>query len=114
MWNELKNIWEKIREMKETQWMSVQPRKLRQDIESLSAQLKELPNSFKQYASFEHVRSLLKMYSKVNASIVELKSEAIKERHWRMLMRKLNVNWSLSELQLGKVIWCFMSGSLLC
>lgn len=35
--------------------------------------------------------------------IVELKSDALKERHWRALMRKLRVNWVLSELSLGQV-----------
>lgn len=35
--------------------------------------------------------------------IVELKSEALKERHWKTLMRKLHVNWVLSDLSLGQV-----------
>lgn len=35
--------------------------------------------------------------------IIELKSDALKERHWRQLMRKLRVNWLLSELSLGQV-----------
>ena len=35
--------------------------------------------------------------------IVELKSEALKERHWKTLMRKLRVNWVLSDLNLGQV-----------
>jgi len=33
--------------------------------------------------------------------VVELKSEAVKERHWKQLMRRLRVNWVLSELTLG-------------
>ena len=33
--------------------------------------------------------------------ITELKSEAVKERHWKQLMRRLRVNWVLSELTLG-------------
>lgn len=35
--------------------------------------------------------------------IVELKSDALKERHWKQLMRKLRVNWVLSDLTLGQV-----------
>lgn len=35
--------------------------------------------------------------------VVELKSEALKERHWKQLMRRLNVNWVLPELTLGQV-----------
>lgn len=35
--------------------------------------------------------------------IVELKSEALKERHWKQLTRRLGVSWTLSELTLGHV-----------
>ena len=33
--------------------------------------------------------------------VVDLKSDAVKERHWKQLMRRLHVNWVLSELSLG-------------
>lgn len=35
--------------------------------------------------------------------IVELKSEALKERHWKQLTKRLGVRWVLSELTLGHV-----------
>ena len=35
--------------------------------------------------------------------VVELKSEALKERHWKQLMRRLRVTWVLSDLNLGQV-----------
>jgi len=31
---------------------------------------------------------VLQLYTKVNMLIVELKSEAVKERHWKQLMRR--------------------------
>lgn len=34
---------------------------------------------------------------------MELKSEALKERHWKQLTRSLGVSWVLSELTLGHV-----------
>ena len=40
----------------------------------------------------------------VNMLVVELKSEALKERHWKQLMKRLRVNWVLSELTLG-LVW---------
>ena len=39
----------------------------------------------------------------INVLIVELKSEALKERHWKQLTKKLNVRWVLSDLTLGHV-----------
>ena len=35
--------------------------------------------------------------------VTELKSEALKERHWKSLMKRLRVNWVLSELTLGHI-----------
>ena len=54
VWSELRKIWEQIDEMKEKPWLSVQPRKLRQQIDNLLSQMKELPSRLRQYASFEH------------------------------------------------------------
>lgn len=42
-------------------------------------------------------------FFQVNVMIVELKSEALKERHWKQLMKRLGVKWVLSELTLGHV-----------
>lgn len=35
--------------------------------------------------------------------VVELKSEALKERHWKHLMKELRVSWNLSDLTLGQI-----------
>lgn len=37
----------------------------------------------------------------MNALISELKSEALKERHWERLTRELRVSWNQSDLTLG-------------
>uniref|UniRef100_A0A146KZ76 Dynein heavy chain, cytoplasmic n=1 Tax=Lygus hesperus TaxID=30085 RepID=A0A146KZ76_LYGHE len=103
VWSELSRIWSQIDDMREKPWLSVQPRKLRQQLDALSQQLKELPARVRQYNSYEYVKKLLQGYTKINMLIIELKSDALKERHWRQLMRKLRVNWVLSEVSLGQV-----------
>ncbi|ROT81449.1 Dynein heavy chain, cytoplasmic [Penaeus vannamei] len=103
VWAELAKIWEQIDEMKEKPWLSVQPRKLRAQLDQLLTQLKDLPARLRQYASYEYVKRLLQSYTKVNMTIVELKSDALKERHWKTLMKQLHVNWVLSDLTLGQV-----------
>ncbi len=85
VWVELSKIWDQIEEMKEQPWLSVQTRKLRQQIDLLLTQLKDLPSRLRQYAGYEHVRKLLQNYAKVNVLIVELKSDALKERHWKVI-----------------------------
>ncbi|XP_071453347.1 dynein heavy chain, cytoplasmic isoform X3 [Hetaerina americana] len=103
VWSELSRIWSQIDEMREKPWLSVQPRKLRQQLDALVTQLRELPARLRQYSSYEYVKRLLQGYTKVNMMIVELKSDALKERHWKQLMRQLRVNWILSDLNLGQV-----------
>ncbi|TGZ69850.1 hypothetical protein CRM22_003509 [Opisthorchis felineus] len=103
VWLELSRVWEQIETLKETPWQTVQPRKLRQQLDTMANQIKELPTRLRQYASYEHVKRTLQSYAKVNVLVVELKSEALKERHWKMLMKKLNVDWTMSELTLGHV-----------
>ena len=39
----------------------------------------------------------------MNQTIVALKSEALKERHWKSMMKELNVVWVMSDLTLGSV-----------
>uniref|UniRef100_A0A8C3AR66 Cytoplasmic dynein 1 heavy chain 1 n=1 Tax=Cyclopterus lumpus TaxID=8103 RepID=A0A8C3AR66_CYCLU len=104
VWSELAKVWEQIDQMKEQPWVSVQPRKLRQSLDGLLNQLKNFQARLRQYASYEFVQRLLKGYMKVNMLVIELKSEALKERHWKQLMKRLHVNWVPSELTLG-LIW---------
>uniref|UniRef100_A0A8C4QMG9 Dynein heavy chain linker domain-containing protein n=1 Tax=Eptatretus burgeri TaxID=7764 RepID=A0A8C4QMG9_EPTBU len=103
VWSELHKIWEQIDQMKEQPWLSVQPRKLRQSLDGLLNQLKNLPARLRQYSSYEYVYKLLKTYLKVNLLIIDLKSEALKDRHWKQLMKRLHVSWIPSELTLGHI-----------
>ncbi|XP_070608209.1 cytoplasmic dynein 1 heavy chain 1 isoform X1 [Erythrolamprus reginae] len=103
VWSELSKVWEQIDQMKEQPWVSVQPRKLRQSLDGLLNQLKNFPARLRQYASYEYVQRLLKGYMKINMLVIELKSEALKDRHWKQLMKRLHVNWVVSELTLGQI-----------
>uniref|UniRef100_A0A2K6TE78 Cytoplasmic dynein 1 heavy chain 1 n=1 Tax=Saimiri boliviensis boliviensis TaxID=39432 RepID=A0A2K6TE78_SAIBB len=103
VWSELSKVWEQIDQMKEQPWVSVQPRKLRQNLDALLNQLKNFPARLRQYASYEFVQRLLKGYMKINMLVIELKSEALKDRHWKQLMKRLHVNWVVSELTLGQI-----------
>ena len=42
-------------------------------------------------------------YPQVNMLVTELKSEALKDRHWKQLMKRLRVSWQLHDLTLGQV-----------
>ncbi|CAB3408082.1 unnamed protein product [Caenorhabditis bovis] len=103
VWKALQPVYAGIDEAKEKAWLSVQPRKIRQSLDELMNQLKQLPVKCRTYKSYEHVKEMLHTYGKMNMLVAELKSEALKERHWNQMMKEMRVNWNLSDLTLGQV-----------
>ncbi|KAI8873838.1 hypothetical protein GQ42DRAFT_152391 [Ramicandelaber brevisporus] len=108
VWNALAGVWKSIYEMREVMWASVVPRKMRQQLEALLQSTKELPARMRQYAAFEYMQDTIKGYQRVNPVITDLRSEAIRERHWRQLFKTLRVEGRvvLGELTVGHV-WDF-------
>ncbi|KAG9509180.1 Dynein heavy chain, cytoplasmic, partial [Fragariocoptes setiger] len=103
VWSKLSAIWSKIGQLRAMRWSTVQARDLRKNLDDIAGQLREMPVRLQTYASYDHVKSMIKGYQKVNLLIHELKSDALRERHWKQLIKLLNVRWVLSELTLGKV-----------
>lgn len=99
VWTALSGIWSQIGELRESVWATVQPRKLRQQIDGLLTSTKEMPTRMRQYAAFEYVQDVLRGLLKSNVIIGELKSEALKERHWRQLFKVLRLQATVSLSQ---------------
>ena len=91
VWRAICGIWSKISELREMSWATVQPIKLRQHIDGLLTSTKDMPTRMRQYAAFEYVQDTLKGLLKSNALVSELKSEALKDRHWKQLFKVLRV-----------------------
>ncbi|KAL1835214.1 hypothetical protein VTK73DRAFT_5997 [Phialemonium thermophilum] len=70
-------------------WTSVQPRKVRASLDGLIKMTKEMPSRMRQYAAFEHVQGVLRQYLKVNPMLADLKSEAVRDRHWTKIFKEL-------------------------
>ncbi|TFY72237.1 hypothetical protein EVG20_g758 [Dentipellis fragilis] len=105
VWTALSGIWSQIGELRELAWATVQPRKLRQQIDGLLSSTKDMPTRMRQYAAFEYVQDVLRGLLKSNALIGELKSEALKDRHWKQLFKVLRMpsQPSLTLMTLGNV-----------
>jgi dynein heavy chain 1 len=99
VWTALSGIWSQISELREGAWTAVQPRKLREQINGLLASTREMPTRMRQYAAFEYVQDVLSGLLKSNVIVSELKSEALKERHWKQLFKALRVPTSVTLLQ---------------
>jgi dynein heavy chain 1 len=103
VWAALTITWQAIDGMRETPWRAVVPRKLRKDLEEQLEKLQLLPNRIRQYATFGFVRATINGFLRGNLIVTDLRSEAIKLRHWDMLKRKLGTSWIIDDLTLGQI-----------
>ncbi|KAI4602866.1 Dynein heavy chain, cytoplasmic [Pestalotiopsis sp. 9143b] len=105
VWSNLSTIWNSLNELGEIPWASVQPRKLRSSINGLIETTKNLPSRMRQYAAYEHMQTVLKGHLKAVAILTDLKSDAVKERHWERLWKDLKPGrrYSPSSTTLGDV-----------
>ena len=105
VWAALSTIWKSLNDLRDTLWNIVQPRRLRQSLENLIKMTKDMPSRMRQYAAFEHIQSVLRQLLKVNPLLSDLKSEAVRERHWGKIYKALRPGkrYSNVSLSLGDV-----------
>lgn len=104
VWTALSGTYKQLNELRESSWGNVQPRKIRQQLDALIAQTKDMPSRMRQYAAFEYVQEMLRSLLKSNAIVSDLKSDAMRERHWRGLFKQLKQGaYTPSSMTLGKV-----------
>ncbi|CAF1453141.1 unnamed protein product, partial [Rotaria magnacalcarata] len=107
VWKSLENVCNRLEELKDTQWITVQPKKLKTSIEELLSLMTAMVPSVKNYHSYHAVKSNIESYLKMIPFISELKSEALKDRHWKEMIKILDLTttWSnMSDLTL-RDIW---------
>lgn len=105
VWSSLSTIWKNLNELREMLWNSVQPRKIRTSIDNLIKMTKEMPSRMRQYAAFEHIQNILRQYLKVNPMLGDLKSEAVRDRHWAKIYKEIKPGkrYSPVSMTLGDV-----------
>ncbi|KAI8974487.1 dynein heavy chain [Pilobolus umbonatus] len=103
VWTSLARVWQSVYEIRDTAWSSIVPRKVRQHIDDLVNSTKEMPNRMRQYAAYEYMQDTLRQLLRVNPLVSDLKSEALRERHWRQIFKSLRVEgrFTLSEMTIG-------------
>lgn len=100
VWANLKTVWDGITELREQLWSSIQPRKLRQSLEKLIQTTKDMPSRMRQYAAFEHVQGVLRGLIKVNPILSDMRSDAVKERHWTKIFKALKPSQRYSSISM--------------
>ena len=105
VWSSLSTVWKSLQEFRESLWTSVQPRKVRQSLDSLIKVMKDMPSKMRSYAAFDHMQSVVQGLLKANPLLSDMKSEAVRERHWNKIYKALKPSkrYSSVSMTLGDV-----------
>jgi dynein heavy chain 1 len=105
VWTALTGIWGRLNSLREMLWTAVQPRKLRGDLDGILASTRDMPSRMRQYAAFEFVQETIRGLLRSNPLVSELKSEALRERHWAKLYKALRIpaTYQAQSMTLGQV-----------
>lgn len=102
-WSELSRIFTLIRELKATAWATLNPRNVKKSLDNIINEMRNLPARVRSYASYESTMAQVTEYKSTCKLIEALRSDGLKERHWKQIMKGLRVTFLLSDLTLGKL-----------
>lgn len=106
VYKDLSVVWNGLRELEETSWTGVQPRKIRLALDGLIKKTKDMPTRLRQYAAFEYVQDVLRRLLKVHNILVDLKSEAMRDRHWVKIWKEVKPGQRFSPVSMTlKDVW---------
>jgi dynein heavy chain 1 len=104
VWASLNTIWSSLNELREQQWSSVNPRKIRRNLEELVKMMKDMPSRMRQYAAFTFMQDRIRNLLKANSILSDLRSDAMRDRHWAKIFKSLNPSKRYSmSMTLGDV-----------
>ena len=102
VWSELNKMWTtSIEVINETPFSAYVAKKVKDQLDGALEKMMEFPNRLRQYEVFEQYKKIVNNYRKVNLTFGELRSEAMKPRHWKELLKRLRIKCSFNELTLN-------------
>lgn len=100
VWKSISKVWSNVDELQETLWSAAQPRKIRKQLEDLIDEMRRFPARVQQYEAFEYFTNSIQAKKSMNSLLSELKSDAIRDRHWKQILRLLRITSPFTELTL--------------
>ena len=86
-WQAILPTCDKLNVLRSVPMKDLTPTKIRKQVEDFSTELKALPAKVRTYHSYEHLQDRLAKYIAMQPMLRDLFSEALKERHWRVLLK---------------------------
>ncbi|CAI5743819.1 unnamed protein product [Peronospora destructor] len=100
VWKSISKVWARVDELQDTLWSAVHPRKVRKQLDAIVDEMRRFPSRVQQYEAFEHYASVIQSRKSMNSLLSELKSDAVRDRHWKQILQLLNISSPFTELTL--------------
>lgn len=108
---DLKEVWEAIvapyetlEQIKDTPWATAVMRKTRRSLDDLLASMRSLPNRIRQYEAYTNLHDMVKGWISGHSLLSELKTDALKDRHWKTILQRLGIHIPFTDLTVG-ILW---------
>ncbi|KAJ1517337.1 hypothetical protein HMI55_000021, partial [Coelomomyces lativittatus] len=103
LWSALSQINEELQDLKDLPWLTFNARKVRSQLVQLQDHAKAMPTKLRQYVAYEYILNQIQSFLNLHVLVAELRGEAMKERHWKNLLKELHVSVIFNELTLGHI-----------
>eukprot|EP01062_Namystynia_karyoxenos_P055679 TRINITY_DN4670_c0_g1_i3.p1 TRINITY_DN4670_c0_g1~~TRINITY_DN4670_c0_g1_i3.p1 ORF type:complete len:4935 (+),score=2334.99 TRINITY_DN4670_c0_g1_i3:176-14806(+) len=106
VWDQLATVYTDLNKLGDTLWKDVIPLKLKGQLREIEGKLQQFGSAIRNYPAFNQLQQMVESYSKCNNIITDLRSEALKDRHWLELQKSLRDAEGFDDMKtltLGKV-----------
>lgn len=101
VWSSLNIIWSKMEKYRDTPFVAIIPDRIKNELQECLTEMSVLPNKLRQYEAYEIIKGKLNILKKINNIISDLRTDAIKDRHWKNILSILSIRKNVNEMILG-------------
>jgi dynein heavy chain 1, cytosolic len=101
VWEAMTAPYESLEQIKDSPWATAVMRKIRRSLDDLLASMRSLPNRIRQYEAYTSLHDIVKGLIAGHSLLSELKTDALKERHWKTILQRLGIHVPFTDLTVG-------------
>lgn len=106
VWQSIAPVHEQLEELKMKKFKDIAVPKLRKELDALTAVLNSVHVKVRTYAPFDELQNIISKLMSYQPILRDIMSEALKERHWKSILKLLNLTTTTSlhyqsDLKLG-------------
>lgn len=105
LWQSVGEIWHTIEQIDHTPFQVYVHKSVKEALDTKQNEMREFPNRMRSYQIYECYTEFLKNYKKVNDILNDLRTDAMKPKHWKDLLAKLRITVKFNDLTLSD-LWC--------